>query len=109
MYWPMWAKRSRLEMNFHYAFVMFDTTAQSAWLLWLAGPGVKRGGIAPQGTVFARREKCIHTRWQLDKVASVITDNRRHVVRGHVYVGRQNELVICIAERSKFPFSDKSK
>jgi hypothetical protein len=39
----------------------FDTTAQSAWLLWLVGPGVKRGGIQlpHRGTGFARREKWI--------------------------------------------------
>jgi hypothetical protein len=42
-------------MNFHFALVIFDTTAQSAWLLWLAGTGVKRGGIAAQGN-------CIRTK-----------------------------------------------
>ena len=57
MFWPPCTKRSKLKMNFHFAFVMSDTTAQSAWLLWLAGTGVKRGGIAPQGN-------CIRTKRQ---------------------------------------------
>ncbi len=48
MFWFTWAKRGKLEMNFH--FVQFDTNAQSAWLWWLVAPGVKRGGIAPQGS-----------------------------------------------------------
>jgi hypothetical protein len=62
MPWPRWAKRSKLEMNFHFAFVIFDTTAQSAWLLWLAGPGVKRGGIAPQGNwIRTKRETVSHS------------------------------------------------
>ena len=33
---------------------------------------------------------------------------RRHVVRGHVYVDRQNDLVIWMARRLNFPFTDKS-
>lgn len=71
-------------MNFHLVFVLFDTTAQSAWLLWLAAPGVKRGSIAPQGNrIRTKRERLSHS-VAVDKVASVITD-RRHVVRGHVY------------------------
>jgi hypothetical protein len=49
MFWLTWAKRSKLKTNFHFVFVLFDRAAQSAWLLWLAGTGVKRGGIAPQG------------------------------------------------------------
>lgn len=62
MPWRRWAKRSKLEMNFHFAFVIFDTTAQSAWLLWLAGPGVKRGGIAPQGNwIRTKRETVSHS------------------------------------------------
>ncbi len=62
MYWHTWAKRSKLEMNFHFVFVMFDTTAQSAWLLWLAAPGVKRGGIAPQGNcIRTKRETHSHS------------------------------------------------
>ena len=49
-------------MNFHFVFVMFDTTAQSAWLLWLAAPGVKRGDIAPQGNwIRTKRETHSHS------------------------------------------------
>ena len=30
-------------------------------------------------------------------------------MRGHVDIGRQNKLVICIDRRSNFPFSDETK
>jgi hypothetical protein len=47
--------------EFPFRIRLFDTTAQR-WLLWLAGTGVKRGSIAPQGNwIRTKRETLSHS------------------------------------------------